>query len=220
MARCEAVLFDVDGTLINSRSAILYAYRTAAERVLQAPLIFDGEELEQLIQLPTEEGFLRVASGDRAAAARIATEFSAAYRVAEPDIAWFPAAKTAIRALKELGCAVGIVTTKARDRVESHLTTAGLADLVDVTISGDDVARHKPDPLPIVVAIELLGLAPDRVLYVGDGPNDVVAAHAAGASAVGVEFGFHPQECRDSGPEYWLRSYDDLPGLVRRLRDR
>jgi phosphoglycolate phosphatase-like HAD superfamily hydrolase len=60
----------------------------------------------------------------------------------------------------------------------------------------------------------MLGVQPARVLFVGDGANDVIAAHAAGIRVVGAGYGFHPEACRAAGPDYWIEAPLDLPPLV------
>ena len=62
--------------------------------------------------------------------------------------------------------------------------------------------------------MELLGVEPAASLYVGDGANDVMAAHRAGVQAVGAGYGFHPRACRAAGPEHWIDEPLALPGVV------
>ncbi|MDQ2699973.1 MAG: HAD hydrolase-like protein, partial [Actinomycetota bacterium] len=90
----------------------------------------------------------------------------------------------------------------------------GIEKYFEITITGDDVPHAKPDPAPIRAGIEFFGIEPDRLLYVGDGPVDVIAAREAGARQAGVEFGFHPEECRAENPDYMLDSYLDLIPIV------
>jgi pyrophosphatase PpaX len=218
VTQVEAVLFDVDGTLIDSRSAIVDAYREASESVLGRPFAYEGVALDELIQLHSRDGCRHVAGADAHLVDDLMRAFSDSYRAHEPTIAWFPSAIESLVALRDMGCRLGIVTTKARERLDSLLRASHVEELFDITISGNDAERHKPDPLPITIALEALGLAPTHALYVGDGPNDVRAAHGAGVPAVGVAFGFHPEECRAEQPEHWLADYAELPDLVRGLR--
>ena len=76
----------------------------------------------------------------------------------------------------------------------------------------------KPAPDPILAVADGLGVAVANGLYVGDGENDIKAAHAAGMRAVGVSFGFHPDACRAEDPEYFVSSYDELAEIVAGLR--
>jgi HAD superfamily hydrolase (TIGR01549 family) len=219
VTQVDAVLFDVDGTLIDSRSAIVAAYREATEAVLGRPFVYEGAALEELIQLHSRDGCRAVAGeADAHLVDALISGFSERYRAHEADIDWFPGAVDSLRALHGMGCRLGIVTTKARDRLDSLLGSSPIGTLFDVTISGHDAVRHKPDPLPIVLALEELDLPSSRALYVGDGPNDVRAAHGAGVPAVVVAFGFHPEEARAEQPEHWLEDYAELPRLVQGLR--
>jgi HAD superfamily hydrolase (TIGR01509 family) len=211
MPPIHAVLFDMDGTLLNSRAAIAETYRRATGAVLRKPFAAAGPPLDHVLQLRASEAFLFLADQDAALADELAATFQRIYAELEPDIALFDGAAEVLAELRRRDIRLGVVTTKARRRLDMHLETAGLTDVLDVTVAGEETERNKPDPLPITVALERLGVPPQRALYVGDGPNDVIAARRAGARPVGVAHGFHPAECRAAEPEFWI---DALPALL------
>ena len=115
--------------------------------------------------------------------------------------------------LRDQGLALGVVTSKSRIRLDRDLDQNDIGALFEVTVCGDEVPAAKPDPAPIFAAIELLGTEPGRVVFVGDGANDVHAAHAAGTCAVGAGYGFHPEACRAAEPEHWIEAPLELPPL-------
>ncbi|HSO01715.1 MAG TPA: HAD-IA family hydrolase, partial [Gaiellaceae bacterium] len=84
--------------------------------------------------------------------------------------------------------------------------------LFDVVVGSDDTERHKPDPAPIVHALELLGASPDDAVYVGDSPFDIRAAKAAGVHAVAVTWGgIHPRErLEGEGPDAVVDTAEEL----------
>jgi HAD superfamily hydrolase (TIGR01549 family) len=209
-----AVLFDMDGTLLDSRAAIAETYRRATGAVLRRPFTADGPALDHVLQLRASEAFLFLAAGDAVLAARLAVTFQRVYAELEPDIGLFEGAGELLVELGRRDIRLGVVTTKARRRLDMHLERAGLTHLFDVTVAGEETERNKPDPLPITIALERLEIPPEKALYVGDGPNDIIAARRAGARAVGVAHGFHPAECRAAEPEFWVETLPELLDLV------
>jgi HAD superfamily hydrolase (TIGR01509 family) len=210
----DAVLFDMDGTLLDSRTAIAETYRRATGAVLRKPFAAEGPALDHVLQLRASEAFLFLAEDDPVLADQLAATFQRIYAELEPGVALFDGAAEVLAELHRRDVRLGVVTTKARRRLDMHLETAGLAGLLDVTVAGDETERNKPDPLPITIALARLGVRADRTLYVGDGPNDVIAARRAGARSVGVAHGFHPAECRAAEPEFWIDALPELLDLV------
>ncbi len=91
--------------------------------------------------------------------------------------------------LRAEGRRLGIVTAKRRETIELAFARLPLRDHFDVVVTSDDTERHKPDPEPILFALERLGAGPDEAAYVGDSPFDVAAARAAGVRAIAVTWG-------------------------------
>ena len=214
----EAVMFDMDGTLVDSRTALVASYHDASTQVLGKPHPTDEAELEEILKLRGVEAFPRVTGGDPETTARYAEAFQAAYQQHSATAPGFPGLVEGLSQLRALGVRLGIATSKARARLELDLERLDIRDYFDFTVSGDEVENGKPAPDPIIAVAAGLGVAPDAGLYVGDGENDVYAAHAAGMRAVGVAFGFHPDDCREAGPEHWVESYAELVELVESLR--
>lgn len=211
-------MFDMDGTLVNSRSAIASSYRDAATEVLGAPHPTDEDELEEILKLRGSEAFPRIVGDDPDKLAAFRTAFGAAYAAHGAAADGFPGLIDALERLTGMGVLLGIATSKARARLDLDLERLGIAEYFAFTVSGDDVLDVKPAPEPIIAVAAGLGVAPENGLYVGDGENDIIAAHAAGMRAVGVGFGFHPEACRAENPEHFVDSYEELVDLVESLR--
>jgi HAD superfamily hydrolase (TIGR01509 family) len=217
-ALVEAVMFDMDGTLVDSRAAIVNSYRDASSEILGTRDPVDEQGFEEILKLRGSEAFPRLTGGDAELTARFADAFQAAYARHQGDSSAFPGLGDGLQRLRDLGVQLGIATSKARTRLDLDLERLGIADYFDFTVSGDEVPHGKPAPDPIFAVAAGLAVAPENGLYVGDGENDVIAAHAAGMRAVGVEFGFHPDTCRAAGPEYFVSSYAELVEVVSELR--
>ena len=211
-------MFDMDGTLVNSRSAIVSSYRDAATAVLGAPHPTDEDELEEILKLRGAEAFPRIVGDDPDKLAAFRTAFAAAYANHGAAADGFPGLIEALERLTAMGVRLGIATSKARVRLDVDLERLGIGEYFAFTVSGDDVRDVKPAPEPIIALAAGLGVAHENGLYVGDGENDIIAAHAAGMRAVGVGFGFHPEACRAENPEHFVDSYEELVDLVESLR--
>ena len=90
---------------------------------------------------------------------------------------------------------LGIVTVKSRVTVDVTFEVLPLAAYFDTVVTGDDTERHKPDPAPLLIALDRLGTRAESAAYVGDSPFDIRAAKAAGMAAIAVGWGrIHPRE--------------------------
>lgn len=210
----DAVMFDMDGTLVNSQEAILASYHDATESILGERFPVEKEDVEKIIQMRGQESFPLIAGGDAEKAERIREAFGNAYKVHQERIPLFPEVEVMLGTLKKAGIKLGIATSKARERLDQDLERTGIGEYFDVTFTGDDVANAKPAPDQIIAGIEHFGIRPERMLFVGDGSNDVVAGRDAGARTAGVEFGFHPELVAAENPTYMLSSYLDLIPIV------
>ena len=111
-------------------------------------------------------------------------------------------AREALEKLQQAGMALGIVTSGNRARVARELEGLGLRGLFGAVVSAADVEKRKPDPEPIVRGLELLGVPDGEAADVGDSPEDVEMAHAAGVYVVGVPGPFpNRQELKAAGPD-------------------
>jgi pyrophosphatase PpaX len=218
-APVDAVMFDMDGTLVNSRHAIVSSYHDASTEILGHPHPTDEAELEEILKLRGIDAFpIVVGSDDPQTLLRFSEVFQAAYARHQETIPAYPGLHEALEQLTAMGVKLGIATSKARARLDLDLDRLGLAGYFAYTVTGDEVENGKPAPDPIHAVAEGLGVAIENGLYVGDGENDIKAAHAAGMRAVGVAFGFHPRECRAENPEHFVESYAELVEIVAALR--
>lgn len=182
----EAVLFDIDGTLVDSTGAFLEVARVAAE-----PHGIEVTERQVRDCLASGSSFWkRVVADDlpgcealrKAMAAEAAREWP---RVLRSHARVFEGVAETLDAMKRRGIALGIVSG-ARPEVLELLRAQGILERFDSIFLGADVSRRKPDPEGIVKCLRRLGVAPERAVYVGDTPIDIQASRAAGVRAVGV----------------------------------
>ena len=181
----EAILFDWDGTLVDS----LGAFHRANATVMDAfGLPFDVVRYRQHYTADWREMYRRLGvPHDRLDEANALWETTFASN--GDAVEAFAGVEDALRRLDAAGIALGIVTAGHREVVEPQLASTGLGALLPIRVFGDDLPVHKPDPEPLRLALRLAGDGhrPDTSIYVGDAATDMQMAVTVGARAIGIE---------------------------------
>lgn len=187
MALPKAVLFDIDGTILDANLSI----RETMNRVLKekGQPTFTKEELERLIGNP-----LRFILAQKCKDPAIVEAMVHRYRQAYGESGWllaqlFPGIEDLIGDLKAQGVRTGIVTSKGQGESERLVLDLGVAHLFDAIVGDDDQRPLKPDPAPVLHACRVLGATPEEAVMVGDTRFDIESAKAAGVKAIGVLWG-------------------------------
>jgi pyrophosphatase PpaX len=185
VARFPVVLFDLDGTVVDSGSIILASMRHATREVLGRD--YEDAELMQAVGGPGLEAQLAVFGPDQV------EELIRVYRAHnEPLHGGLEACagmENVLVRLRDEGRRLGVVTAKRRATVELAFASVPLGHLFETVVGGDETERHKPDPEPLLVAAARLGVSPGLCAYVGDSPFDMGAARAAGMHGIAVTWG-------------------------------
>ncbi len=183
--RFPVVLFDLDGTVVDSGGIILASMRHATRAVLARDI--PDEELMAAVGGPGLEDQMRGFAPERV------DELVRVYRAHnEPlhdELECFAGMDSVIAELSGQGRRLGLVSAKRRSTVELAFAHVPLGHLFEVIVGGDDTERQKPSPDPLLHALDRLGASPDDAAYVGDSPYDMASARAAGVFAVGVTWG-------------------------------
>jgi pyrophosphatase PpaX len=206
--RYPTVLFDLDGTLIDSGEIILSSFRHATQTVLEREIpdevlaaavggsniydqmrAFDEERVEELVRVYREHN--------------------------EPlhdDIVAFEGIERVLERLKSEGRQLGIVTAKRRRTVDLAFAILPLERYFDAVVTAEQTEHHKPHPEPVLTALERLRSEPADAAFVGDSPFDMGAGKAAGVFTVAVSWGkIHPVErLLDAGADTVVHSPDEL----------
>jgi pyrophosphatase PpaX len=209
--RWRGVFFDLDGTLADTLELILSSYRHTMQRHLgEAP---PDERWLATSGTPLREQLKDFARDEREAEQMLETYTTFQRAVHDQMARPFPGAARVLGALREQGVRLAVVTSKRRAVASRTLEVCGLQDAVDLVVAADDVARGKPDPEPVLRALDVLDLAPhrERVLVVGDSPFDLRAGRAAGTRTAGVSWGAFPRSALEvERPDYLFESLDEL----------
>ena len=209
----EAVLFDLDGTVVNTIPHILASFRHATAEVLGAPLA--DEELLHHVGVPLARQMYYF-TDDEATAERLLAAYRAFNRRTHDEMAQlFPNTLTALGALFAAGLPMAIVTSKSRMMAERAIDLFDLGRFFPIVVSADDTTVHKPDPAPVLLGAERLGVDPARAVYVGDSPADIESGKGAGAATVGATWGVASRERLAAvHPDAIIDDIGDLPALL------
>ena len=210
MLNVKALLFDLDGTLLDTKELILTSFRYATAAVLGASP--PDEQLASMIGIPLRKQM-------QAIDLEHADEMMAIYRennerVHDKLIKEFPGVAETLQQLKTAGYQLAVVTSKMRKQAVRGLQFFDLVDLFEFIQGSDDTERHKPEAEPLLVAAKTMGLDPEQCAYIGDSPYDMQAARAAGMTAVAALWGMYPREkLLEAGAQYEAKNISDLPKL-------
>jgi pyrophosphatase PpaX len=213
MPNIRTVLFDLDGTLIDSVRLILDSYHhTLATHGL--PSRSDDEWLRG-VGTPLSVQFAEWSNDGETLQALIATYRE--YNLANHDrmVTVYPGVVEVVTAIKRRGLGTGLVTSKNRNGALRGLTLVKLESLMDVLVCCDEVANPKPHPEPVERAVELLAADPAKTVYVGDSIHDMRSGRAAGVQTAAVLWGpFGRSHLEGARPDYWLEKPDDLLRII------
>ena len=218
------VIFDCDGTLVDSQAMICAAMQQAyGAHGLSVP---PREQLLAIVGLSLPDAFRRLAQCEKNGADHPVNSLVEQYRIAFAALRQseqhleplYPGACDAIDALTaRCDIVLGIATGKSQRGVRAVLGRHGLSDRF-VTIQTADDAPSKPHPGMVLAAMREAGVAPRDTVVVGDTSFDVEMARAAGARSIGVAWGYHPvQALVDAGADAIIADFSELAGALDRL---
>ncbi|KAA5607341.1 phosphoglycolate phosphatase [Roseospira marina] len=223
----EGIVFDLDGTLIDSVPDLALALNALLREEGLPPVEpaqvpgFVGQGARILVgKAMTAVG--RPVADEGAGAAeldRLHDRFVALYE-AKPVEGTRPydGAEAFLRALHARGVRLGVCTNKPHGATLGVLEALGLAALFDAVVGAGLIPERKPDPAPLRLALERMGIAPEQAVMVGDTPYDVGAARAAGVRTILVDFGYSPVPPAEVGADILVSSYAEMPAALARLR--
>jgi pyrophosphatase PpaX len=202
-------LFDLDGTLIDSVALILASHHHT--RFVHFGDRLPDEHYLETLGMTLRETFRRTAPTPEMAEAMVQTYVE--YNLANHDgmVRPYPGVVGMVRHLAERGARLGIVTSKMRAHAERGLHVAGLQGAFEVIVAAEDVTRGKPDPEPVLRALERFGRSAEETLFVGDSPHDIHAGNRAKVSTAAATWGPFPRAALEKArPTHWVDRPEDV----------
>ena len=210
-----AILFDLDGTLIDTIDLLLECARHTFEG--RDPRPTDAQWIAG-IGTPLRKQFAEFASSDEDI-----EQLTQRYRTYQREhhdrlTNAFPGVLETLDELERRGHPMGIVTSKSNEMMDRGLEWVGIMRHMRTRIGMDNAKRHKPDPFPVSLAVEELGYSPGEAVFLGDSPHDIASGNAAGVTTVAALWGpFSRAQLEPLNPSYFLENISDLPSLIDRI---
>jgi HAD superfamily hydrolase (TIGR01549 family) len=207
--RFRAVLFDWDGTLVDSAEA---TYRSYVSVFAHFGIDYDRGRFAQTYSPAWQRTYRDVGLAEE--------------HWPEADQRWLahyagqrstllPGVRSALERLEGAGLLLGLVTSGDRTRVTAELVDLGVSPFFRAVVCGGDIAVKKPRPEPLLMALDLLAVRPEEIAYVGDSPEDVLMTQAAGGFAVAIPGGFPNHEALEAArPDAQAASLGDAVALL------
>jgi phosphoglycolate phosphatase len=216
MPPLKAILFDLDGTLVDSvrdlRDAmnVLLAEEGLRQIDLDETKSMIGDGAAKLV-----ERAVSAMGGDLSRLPALVARFLQIYEAnASHHTESYPGVVETLAGLRGLGIPLAVVTNKPYAATIDILEALGLRTYFDAVIGGDTLPERKPHPAPIVAALNHLGVAPEAALMVGDNYHDVQAARAAGVRAFAVTYGYSHKPHSELGADRLIDSMSELLPIV------
>jgi phosphoglycolate phosphatase len=215
----QAVIFDLDGTLVDTPKVIV---ATALEALRGRPLAMpEPQSIRATIGLPLTvafSGLLGLPEGSPEVE-EVVQEYRRLWRanvVPRSSDLLYPGVGEGVQLLRDLGLRLAVATSKVRSGALAQLEAAGIAEHFQVVAGFDSVERPKPDPQMARYVLGQLGAEPEAAVVVGDTTHDLLMAHGAGLRAIAVTYGAHDEATLRTESPDWLAG--DFPEVVRLLR--
>lgn len=208
------IIFDFDGTLIDTNDLIIYSIDQVALKFITRRLSKDefnsilGFFIEDQMKMISREHYKEM------------TEF---YREVynkncDKMTKKFPGIEEMLQKLKEMGCKISIVSAKSRDGILHGLSFLGINNYVDAIISATDVKKNKPDPEPLFAGVKALGGTIENSLFIGDSPVDIQCGKNAGVKTALVGWTIFPDKSFEkTKPDMFIKKPSDLIDILKQF---
>ncbi|WP_353894113.1 pyrophosphatase PpaX [Proteinivorax hydrogeniformans] len=210
MNKDKIILFDLDGTLLNTNELIIKSFQHTLKKVLD--LEMSSEDLTPYFGETLQTTLRRFDKNKVDEMIQVYRQYN--QQKHDELVKPFPKVKETLLRLNNLGCRLGIITSKSKKMCIKGLDLFQLTDLFDVIVAMEDTKHHKPSPDPILKAMEKLKLQQKNdIYYVGDSPFDIIAARSAGIVPIGVKWSERFEEIKELEP-LLINSISDIEDIV------
>jgi len=210
----KAILFDLDGTLVDTKDLILTSFRKASIDVLGEAM--PDEDVLPLIGIPLSEQA-------KILVPEVADELMEAYRLYNLElhdelIQYYEGTREMLDELKAEGRRLAVVTSKRNEPALEGLRSFNLQGYFEFINGLEETKKHKPDPEPLIIAAKRMGIETADCIYIGDSTYDILAAGAAGMASIAVLWGMHTREqLVEAGAVHEATAPRELPEIIRSI---
>ncbi|QKS72267.1 pyrophosphatase PpaX [Paenalkalicoccus suaedae] len=207
MKPINTVLFDLDGTLINTIDLIVQSFEHTLDTYY--PGQYTRKDIAMFIGPPLSETFEAMENADVEQMIETYRTFNHANH--DALVTPYEGVTETLDALVENGYKMAVVTTKKRDTALKGIELMGLSKYFEVVVSLDEVTNYKPDPEPLLLALKQLDAKPEEAIMVGDSEHDILAGQNTGTKSAGVAWSIKGREHLESyNPDVMLGTMTDL----------
>ncbi|MYL34017.1 pyrophosphatase PpaX [Pontibacillus yanchengensis] len=208
----RTLLFDLDGTLINTNELIIASFLHTTETY--APGEYTREDVINFIGPPLEES-LKTINPNEDVETMMNTYRTHNHEHHDELVHAYDGVRESLAKLKEAGFKLGIVTTKLRQTVNMGLKLTEIEDYFETVVTLDDVDHAKPHPEPVVRAMKALDAKPEETIMIGDNTHDIDAGKNAGTKTAGVAWTIKGKKVlEDLHPDFMLEHMSDILKIV------
>ncbi|KJS12555.1 MAG: hypothetical protein VR67_08610 [Peptococcaceae bacterium BRH_c8a] len=209
----EYVLFDLDGTLLDTLPLIETSFRHAFE---QLKIPWANGAVMKTIGIPLRDACKQF-GGDRW---QELFDCYVSYQLTIHDahVKVFPGTMEALADISPLVRGMAIVTSKRRPVAQRGLSVTGLGRYMQHLVALEDVEKPKPNPEPVLCGLEKFNASPEQAIFIGDSCFDIMSGRQAGVVTVAVSWGMAgPEDLRDSKPDFLVDNWPDLVALIKSI---
>lgn len=207
----KAILFDLDGTLIDSPDLIIRCY----EEALRVHTNHVPTELEKtnVLGMTLTKAFDKHAKNEKHLEDMIATFRDYSYANTLKMLKPHKNVQNVIQYLRNKEYLVGIVTSKNLENVLENLEQFGLSNSFDCIVTSNDTINHKPDPEPLLYALSKLNVKPEDAIYIGDHENDIKAGNNANMKTGLMGYSYRLNQAMEEKPTYIFSDLDNIKDI-------
>lgn len=205
------ILFDLDGTLINSNDVIIKCLKETAEKYVKRDL--SDEELDRILGKPLKEQISLIHNEN---VEQMVECYRRLYRKHRDELTKeFNGIKEMLDILKEKGYTMGIVTSKGTSGIEHALTKFDMHKYFDATVSANDVKNHKPHPEPVLKVLDALEGNVEEAILIGDSLSDMLCGKNTGITTILVDWSILPrEELLKANPDFIAKTPKDIVTII------
>jgi len=207
------LLFDLDGTLIDTVDLIVLSYRYTL--MTHRGSVPPDRVFLQGLGIPLHKMFRAFTDDPAEIEAMVETYREHNERHHDEHVRPYEGAVEAVQSAAARGAKLAVVTSKSRRVSERGLKIAGFDGLFTFLVTAEDVTNHKPDPEPVQRALDRIEARPEEAVFIGDSPFDMEAGRQAGVRTAAALWGpFSRSDLAPHAPDHWLDHPSEIPDLV------